>query len=69
MWKQLGIIPRRMLVALLLASSLGTAAFAFNATVHAKSVRCCLLIANCIGNDCNDDDDCPGKDFCCSTCD
>lgn len=73
MRKHLGIAYRRMLVAVLLASSLGTAAFAFNATVHAKSGGCCLLIASCIGNTCNDIGDCVDLGveggFCCDSCD
>jgi hypothetical protein len=67
MWKELGIMSRRMLVAVLLAGSLGTAAFAFNATVYAKASGCCLLIAECFGNECSGDT-CEGGNFCCDDC-
>ena len=69
MSKHLGTLSRRMVLAGLLASSLATAAFAFNATVYAKSPRCCLLIANCVGEGCSDSEDCDfGHGFCCSEC-
>jgi hypothetical protein len=65
MWKHVGIIPRRILFAALLASSLGTAAFAFNATLHAKSNGCCMIVASCNGDDCVDHDEC-STGYCCS---
>lgn len=69
MWTHLGTITRRMVVALLLAGSLGTAAFAFNATVRAEGSRCCLWITQCDGGDCSAKDTCGANGFCCSGCD
>lgn len=68
MWKYLGTNSRRMVLAVLLAGSLGTAAFAFNATVHAKASGCCVFITHCIGEPCVSKDQCGGN-FCCSSCD
>ncbi len=61
-------IARKMVLAVMLASSLATAAFAFNATVHAKQDGCCLLIASCLGDSCANSDGC-GGDYCCEGCD
>lgn len=69
MWAHLGTTTRRLFVAVLLAGSLGTAAFAFNATVRAATPQCCLWITQCNGADCFGKGSCGGDGFCCSGCD
>ena len=61
---------REMAVAVLLAGSLATAAFAFNATVYAKNDKCCLSLgSHCLGAECEDNDECSnGQGICCDKC-
>lgn len=61
---------RGMVWAVLLAGSLATAAFAFNATVYAKDDTCCLSLGSqCFGNLCEDSDNCQnGQGVCCDRC-
>ena len=69
MWKNYGVRVRTAAIAIVVAGSLGTAAFAFTTTAHAKEDRCCLVITTCWGNSCEDDDQCDdGNGFCCSFC-
>jgi hypothetical protein len=68
MWTLLVQTARRTATAVLLASSLGTAAFAFNTTVYAERAGCCFWIAECVqGWDCSTPDEC-SSGFCCLPC-
>jgi hypothetical protein len=67
-WKRIGSTSRRLVLTVLVASSLATAAFAFDATVNAKQSGCCLVIAHCIGSICGPGEECPNGDYCCDPC-
>jgi hypothetical protein len=70
MWTNLGMVFQRMFFALLLAGSLGTAAFAYSSTAYATAERsgCCFWIGDCFsGMGCSDDDECVGS-WCCPVC-
>lgn len=65
MSKRLGNLSQRIVLAVLLGCSVATAAFAITTTVHAQSSGRCLLIAECLGDDCAGPGDC-GGDYCCT---
>ena len=68
MWKDPGTVSRRILMAGLLASCLGTAAFAFNATTSpAKQDGCCMVVAACFGSACSTSENCDSG-YCCNPC-
>lgn len=68
MWSNLGVLAGRLVVAAVLAGSVGTAAFAFSSTATTQQ-GCCLFIATqCIGEPCVTKDACGGN-YCCPTCD